>query len=414
MIRVFLRAGVFLSLLLLAVGYYPAGAEITRKNIRFVEYPDFPDAHSSWGSIGYSSSYRKVYIGVTNHRDKVGLFEYDIESGKIMLCGFLPDLSNLRDFQWQGKMHSQVIEGPDSCMYFSTDGGESRMLHLMDHPLGYGGSFFYRWDPEAGRLDNIGMGPRFDSLKDMMLDRKSGKILATTFPQVHLLLYDPEKNDLRDLGRVGSAHVPRVLFNDRYGNVYYVDWRQRLVKYEHDTEKLLFAEESLPYFEGTPPHSLITGITAWAENQNDGAIYLITYGSKMIAYYPTRLGFGRTEDLGGIYDSGQKRPYDYYCPNLALGDNGMLYYFIGGHGNYVDGVEQNVLMEFDPEKKTKRMVLSFSLKEINEVTGSNVKDAEGNLYFCGRKDDPRAEMMGESGASWPFMIIFNPSERLTP
>ncbi len=412
MYRTVLGACIFMVLLVLGAGYHPAGAEITRKNIRFEEYPDFPDAHSSWGSIGYSKTHKKVYIGVTNHRDKVGFFEYDIKRRKMRLHGFLPELSNLREFQWQGKMHSQVVEGPDGCMYFSTDGGETRMLYLMNHPRGYGGSFFYRWDPVAERLDNIGMGPRFDSLKDMMIDRKSGKILATTFPQVHLLLYDPQKNDLRDLGRVGSTHVPRVLFNDRYGNVYYVDWRQRLVKYEHDTEKLLFAKESLPFFKGTPPYSIITGITAWAEDQEKGMIYLITYGSKMIAYYPTRLGFGNCEDLGGIYDSDQKQPYDYYCPNLALGDNGLLYYFIGGHGNYVDGVEQNVLMEFDPEKKTKRMVLSFPLKEINEVTGANVKDEEGNIYFCGRRRDPRAEMMGESGASRPFMVIFNPEREI--
>lgn len=53
-------------------------AEITDKHIRFVDYPDFPDAHSTWGSIGYSTKHNKVFIGVTNHRDRVGLFEYDV------------------------------------------------------------------------------------------------------------------------------------------------------------------------------------------------------------------------------------------------------------------------------------------------------------------------------------------------
>ena len=238
--------------------------------------------------------------------------------------------------------------------------------------------------------------------------------MGVSYPQAHLLVYDHEKNDLRDLGRVGSDHVPRVLFSDWFGNMYYVDWRQRLIKYEHDTGKLLFARDSLPAFEGTPGYRVVTGITAYAEDQANGVIYLVTYSSKMVAYYPARIGIGKMVDLGGIYDGDleTKQPYDYYCPNLALGDNGMLYYFIGGHGSYVDGEEKNVLMEFDPQKKTKRMVLSFRLKEISEVTGANVKDENGSLYFCGRRRDPKAQMRGESGASRPFMIIFNPEREI--
>src|SRR3974390_201221 len=101
-------------------------AEITNKNIRFVEYPGFPEAHSTWGSIGFSKKHNKVFVGVTNHRDRVGLFEYDVTSSKMRLCGFVPDLANLREYQWQGKVHSQIVEGPDGAMYFTTDGGESR------------------------------------------------------------------------------------------------------------------------------------------------------------------------------------------------------------------------------------------------------------------------------------------------
>ncbi len=411
-----IRIIIFMALTLILTVFGMLSAEVTRKNIRFVEYPDFPDAHSTWSSIGYSKTHRKVFIGVTNHRDKVGLFEYDVNRDRMRLCGFLPELVNLRDFQWQGKVHSEIIEGPDGCMYFSTDGGESREEYLMNHPHGYGGGFFFKWDPAEERLTKLGYGMLYESIKDITMDRISGRIMGVSYPQVHLLVYDHQKNDLRDLGRVGSDHVPRVLFSDWFGNMYYVDWRQRLVKYEHDTGKFLFSRDSLPAFEGTPGNRVITGITACAEDRANGVIYLVTYGSKVVAFYPARLGFGKMEDLGGIYDGDPevRQPYDYYCPNVALGDNGMLYYFIGGHGSYVDGEERNVLMEFDLRKKTKRMVLSFRLKEISEVTGSGVKDEGGNVYFCGRKRDPGAEMMGESGASKPFMIIFNPTKEIAP
>ena len=100
--------------------------DLTDNSVRFLNYPGFPEAHSTWGSIGYSSTYNKVYIGVTNHRDRQGLFEYDVSSRTMRLCGFIGDLGHLRSFEWQCKIHTQIVEGPDGGMYFGTDGGETR------------------------------------------------------------------------------------------------------------------------------------------------------------------------------------------------------------------------------------------------------------------------------------------------
>ena len=395
------------AVILIAAGSLD-GAGITGKNLLFVNYPDFPEAHSTWGSIGYSEKYHKVFIGVTNHRDKVGLFEHDVETEKMRLLGFVQDFANLREYQWQGKIHSKLVEGPDGCIYFSTDGGESREEYLMNHPQGYSGGFFLKWDPTAERLINLGQGLQYESIKDITLDRISGLIMGVSYPQTHLLLYDPEKNNLCDLGRVGSESVPRVLWSDWWGNLYYNDWRQRIVKYERETGKLLFSPDSLPAFPGTPAQSIITGVTAFAEDQPNGVIYLVTYGSMMLAFHPQKIGIGRVEKLGGLYDGKVALPYTFWCRSLALGDNGMLYYFLGGHNHKVDGLDGTVLMEFDPDTGKKRALMNFPLEELSEATGTDVKDKKGNLYFCGRRRDPEAEQMGESGASRPFLIIFNP------
>ncbi len=387
-------------------------AELTAKNVRFVEYPDFPDAHSTWGSIGFSSVHSKVFIGVTNHRDRVGLFEYDTRAGRMRLCGFIPALAHLRDYQWQGKVHSQIVEGPAGEMFFATDGGESREEYLMEHPQGYSGGFFMKWNPAAHSLTNLGVGLQYESIKDLAVDRKSGRICAISYPQVHFLVYDPARNDIRDLGRLGSDHVPRVMFSDRWGNAYYVDWRQRLVKYEQASGRLLFARDSLPAFPGTPGEYIVTGVTAYASDQRSGVIYLITYGAKMLAFHPQREGIGSVEDLGGIFDGPQSPPWKYYCPNLALGVNGKLYYFLGGHGMYAVPGGRIALMEFDPARRTKKVVLTYAMDVISEVTGSDVKDGRGNIYFAGRRDDRGAEQRGESGASRPFMIILNPGKAI--
>ncbi len=70
------------------------------------------------------------------------------------------------------------------------------------------------------------------------------------------------------------------------------------------------------------------------------------------------------------------------------------------------------ISRYDPQQRTKRIVLTYSMDVISEVTGSDVKDKDGNLYFAGRRDDRDAEQRGESGASRPFMIVLNPGRAI--
>jgi len=384
---------------------------ITEKNIRFIEYPGFPGARSTWGDIGYNRKYNAVYIGVTNHIDSIGLYEYNISGNKMELKGFIGEMAHLRDFQWQGKVHSKIIADPDGCIYFSTDGGDMRQLDFMNGPHGYAGGYFMKWDPAEKRLTNLGMGLQYESLKDIDIDPGTGLIYGVTFPQVHFIVYNTKTNNLQDLGRLGCAHVPRVLFTDRWGNCYYVDWRQRLVKYEKGVNKLVFAKESLPAFPGTPGINIITGITAYARNRDESIIYLVTYGGKILAFHPEKTGIGKVDDLGGVFDASNKEKWNYYVPNLNLGDNGKLYYLIGGHGNFAI-MNKTVLMEFDPRSQERSIVYEYPVDILVEATGSDVKDKEGNLYFAGRKEAMDSMAYDSGDNSKAFMIKFNPDKEV--
>jgi hypothetical protein len=381
------------------------------RHLLFLEYPGFPDAHSSWGSIGYSTRHDKVFVGVTNHRDKIGLYKYDVPTRTLRLLGFIGEMANLRREEWQGKIHSYLVEGPDGNMYFSTDGGEDRQEYLMDHPHGYAGGLFFRWDVAAGRLTRLGKALAFDSIKNVAVDTVTGLLYGISYPQAHLIVYDVAHNELTDVGRLTGGYVPRVLFTDWWGNAYYVDWRQRLVKYERETKKLLFASEPLPSFEGTPGFYIMSGITAVAHDRQAGIVYVMTYGSRLFAFHPTRAGIGPIEDLGRIYD-GSKPAWDYWCRNLARGKNGKLYYFVGGHDRYTEQGEAVVMMEFDPQTRTKRQLGLFAFDRLLEVPGSGVTDGQGNIYFAARRADPKALAAGDSGSSVPVLMIFNPEKAL--
>lgn len=386
------------------------GESITDKNIEFIKYPGFADQHSTWNDIGYSSLHNKVIIGVTNHKDKIAIYDYDVDSKVMSNKGFISDMANLRRFQWQGKIHSKIMEGADGIMYFSTDGGEVREEYLMNNPQGYAGGFFMSWDPKENKLTNLGMGLQYESIKDIDLAPNAGLIYAISYPQAHLLVYNLKQNKLKDMGRLASTHVPRVLFTDQWENCYYVDWRQRLVKYELESDKLVFAEEALPAFQDTPGEVIVTGVTAYAKDQQKGIIYLVTYGAKIVAFYPQEKGVGRFVDLGGVYDLEDGDLWKPYVPNLGIGENGKLYYIIGGHGNFVKE-DKTVMIEFDPEIGTKRILYEFPIVEIGEATGSDVRDKEGNIYFAGRlTDNKTVDANQEFDYSKPFMIRFNPEK----
>ena len=67
---------------------------------------------------------------------------------------------------------------------------------------------------------------------------------------------------------------------------------------------------------------------------------------------------------------------------------------------------------YHPRQRSKRAVLRFPLEVVNEATGSDVRDDEGNLYFAARRNDAAAAQVEESGASRPVLIIFNPEKEL--
>ena len=308
---------------------------IDSRNIRFIDYPDFPEANSTWGDIGYNPVNNAVYIGVTNHKNRIGLYEYSVARDEMKLEGFINDLAHLRDFQWQGKIHTKITFDSKGNVLFGTDGGESREEYLMNHPQGYAGGYLMKWDPEERQLTNLGMPMQYESIKNIDVDPETGIIYAITYPQVHFVVYDPKVNEQKDLGRLGSAHVPRMTFLDQWGNCYYVDWRQRLVKYEKSTGELVFAKESLPFFPGTPGKVIITGIKGYTTDHSNGVVYISTYGAKVLAFYPEKEGIGEIEDLGPLYNTQEIPLWKPYASNMNLGNNGKLYYFIGGHGNYV-------------------------------------------------------------------------------
>ncbi len=382
-----------------------------REHLKFVDYPDFPEQHSTWGSIGYSERFDRVVIGVTDHFDKIVLYSYDPISGKIEKGGDIAEMGNLlRPYQWQGKIHSQMIENQDDgWIYFGTDSGLERWTH-------YAGGYFMKYHPVTHELENLGLGYPDLSIKDFGFDQVRNRMYGITLPDNYVLVKDLETKTTRNLGSFNKKYSGRVTFTDDWGSLYLADDMGRLVKYEPATDKIHFSEEKLPVtvVEGDTAWRQSYGLIAWARYRDTQNYYLITYTRHLLKFTPQEHGIGKIEDLGLIYD-GADVPVEVvvengYTPNLTCSNNHKLYYWVGGHDLFLFE-NTSVLIECDPETREKRIVYRLPRTEVEECTGSGVIDKHGNLYFAGRRHVEGREA-GESGSSVPNLIIFNPERAI--
>ncbi|MFH1761034.1 MAG: hypothetical protein ABIA63_08025, partial [bacterium] len=116
----------------------------------------FPDQSDLWKSTGYAEYTDKsgvlqefIYLGVTNHANRLAIYEYSINNNRISLIGELSRLLNLSMNNWQGKIHSYFIQNPnDGLVYFGTESGEHKS-RIRTHALGYHGGLWCSLNPKT-------------------------------------------------------------------------------------------------------------------------------------------------------------------------------------------------------------------------------------------------------------------------
>jgi len=393
-----------------------ASFAITLANMKTVEYPDMANPHSSWGSIGYSSETNKVIIGVCDHSEAIAIMEWNCRTKKMTRRNWVATSGHLQKWQWQGKIHSQITENKnDGWMYFGTDGGESREEFYMDHPRGYHGGYIMKYNPVTYETINLGSAIRYESIKELVVDQKNNRLYGISYPADHFFIKDLATDSLFDKGMINKAHVARTLFTDKWGNAYYTDMRSYLLKYEPARDTFIWSSDYIPVDSAkTPAWLRRDGLRAWAKNEKTGDYYFQTNYSRLLQIAPQEKGLGNIKDLGYLLDPSPEIAdtsiISANSPNLACGKNSRLYYWIGGHGNYL--VKDSIcLVECDPKTKIKKILLKRPKSEICEATGSNIMDKEGNIYWAAYRSIP-GKSTAESGNSRALLIIFNPEKEL--
>jgi hypothetical protein len=375
----------------------------------------FPRSHTIWSAIGITSA-DVIYLGVADHTVNAGLFRYDARKDSMAFIGDVLGLGKLWLHEWQGKIHTNIVQDPGSgLLYFGTDAGNDILWGWGIPDQEYVGGHWFAIDPRTDQVSDLGLGARYLGLKSIVIDTVYGRIFSTTDPSSHFLVYDIKKgqsprfeevgHSIRDLGCVNGVHEPRMVWADKWGNAYTTNEIGQWVQFVGKTGELRRINGvRLPFAPGTPTWHLASGPSAVIALEGKECFYGITYYGRLFKHVAEETGDGRVSDLGSAWDADTLYHPNLNVLNLGLGKNGNLYYVIGGHGNFITPDSSAVLVEFNPKTGRKSLIYRFD-KSVTECTGS-VTDSKGRVYFAGHGISAPAG--GRTEQSKPYLVQFHP------
>ena len=104
---------------------------------------------------------------------------------------------------------------------------------------GYPGAHYMAYDPKTGRVQDFGIGPRYEGINTGAYDPKFNRIYGLTHPRGHFVYYDVATGAKVDMGRMNNwDSICRTLGIDDEGNVYGSFGAGRIYKYDPRTDNV--------------------------------------------------------------------------------------------------------------------------------------------------------------------------------
>lgn len=392
-------------------------------------FPGLATMDGNWAALKAASD-GKVYVGLACHGCNGHLVYYDSTSKKMVDAGDLANLTGENGLGTgpQSKIHAKFGEGKDGRIYFATHGGWWFDYSRFATQEGYPGSHYMAYDPKAGRVQDFGIGPRFEGMNTGAYDPKFNRIYGLTHPRGHFVYYDVATGSKVDKGRINNwDSICRTLGIDDEGNVYGSYGAGRIFKYDPRTDAILELDAQLPIrAKGISlGRDYDKSETAWRvvvwDEETKRFYGVEESASTLFSFDPAAPSGNQIKTLGQLCIPGfaDRRDVPYATLSLTLGHDRKLYYGAAGAEFDYSGsaaAAASHLMTYDLRSGEIEDLGEMRLSDGRPVLGTNAADtgSDGTIYFVGAvgvKDDSSDPGHGGTIQGTPFrlaLFLFHP------
>jgi hypothetical protein len=392
-------------------------------------FTGLPQMDGNWAAL-LAASDGKVYVGLACHGCNGHLVFYDSKTDKMVDVGDLTRLSGESGLSLgpQSKIHAKFGEGKDGRIYFATHGGWWFSYGRFATQEGYPGAHYMAYDPKTGRVQDFGIGPRYEGVNTGAYDPKFNRIYGLTHPRGHFVYYDVATGAKVDMGRMNNwDSVCRTLGIDDEGNVYGSFGRGGIYKYDPRTDSIRELSVRVPIMEkgvslGRDYNKSETHWRTVVWDKQTRKFYGVDESATILFSFDPNAGpDGEIQRLGQMSNPefAHRRDVPYATLSLTLGHDRKLYYAAAGkefdYGASA-GLAASHLITYDLRTGKTEDLGEIRVPDGGPVIGTNSADTgpDGTIYFVGAisvTPDPDKQNYGGrigGGAYRLALFIYHP------
>jgi hypothetical protein len=403
----------FLAGALMGVAFQACWAAST-VTVDYRVFPGLAQMDGNWAAL-LAASDGKVYAGLACHGCTGHLVFYDSKKDKMIDVGDLNGLTGEQGLEIgpQSKIHAKFGEGKDGRIYFATHGGWWFDYARFATPEGYPGSHYMAYDPLLGKIQDFGVGPRYEGMNTGAYDPRFNRIYGLTHPRGHFVYYDVATGAKVDKGRVNNwDSICRTLGIDDQGNVYGSFGPGHIFKYSPQTDTIHELSAQLPIRQKgiSLGRDYDKSETAWRVVLWDDVTKRF-YGveeseSSLFSFDPSAKPEDAVKRLGqmAIPELAARRDVPYATLSLTLGHDRKLYYAAAAHEFDYGGsgtlATASHLMTYDLRNGKTQDLGEMRLPDGRPVLGTNSADTglDGTIYFVGAIGVKQGSLDGNENA----------------
>jgi hypothetical protein len=366
--------------------------------VDFRVFPGLAEMDGNWAALKVAHDGR-VYAGLACHGCDGHLVMYDPKADRVVDLGNLTRLSGESALHIgpQSKIHAKFGEGNDGRIYFGTHGGWWFNYARFGMKEGYPGAHWMAYDPRTDRVEDFGIGPRFEGVNTGAYDPKFNRIYGLTHPRGHFVYYDVATSRSVDKGRINNwESICRTLGIDDEGNVYGNFGAGQIYKYDPRNDEIVELPLHIPIRQkgislGRDYYKSETHWRTVVWDPQERKFYGVDESASLLFSFDPHAGaFGEVKRLGQMCLKGMndRRDIPYATLTLVLGRDRKLYYALPAKEfdySGSQGVGASHLLRYDLKSGKTEDLGEMHLPDRGRVIGLNSADAapDGTIYFVG-------------------------------